>query len=282
MPEIPDLEAIRGFLAPALRGNPVRAAEARLPWLVRTGAAELETLAGATFADVRRRGKFLLFESGDGRTLAVNPMLSGRFRWARADEPRRPAPALALAFADGHELRYADERRMGRVYLVARGALDAIPQFADLGPDALAIGEDEFAARLRRKRGRLKSALVDQRFVAGIGNAYADEILWEAGLHPHRAAATLDDGERRALHRAMRAVFGWACPILEAHVRHGLRQRKEEWRSHLRVHRRAGRPCPRCGGEVRGRSSGGRETNFCLACQPLALGAGAGGFDPRT
>ncbi len=271
MPEIPDLEAIRGFLAPRLRDNPVRSVETRQPWLVRTGAAELETLVGHAFVDLRRYGKFLLFTTDDGRILVVNPMLTGRFHWADAEDASRAAPALVLAFEDGHELRYADSRRMGRIYLVPIEGLEEVPQFGELGPDALEIEEEEFVRRLRRRGGQLKNTLTNQQFVAGIGNAYADEILWEAGFHPHRRGSTLTDDDRRELYRAMRAVFDWARPILEAHVRDGLRQRTEEWREHLRVHRKAGEPCPRCGKEVRGRTSGGRETNFCLRCQPLDL-----------
>ncbi len=282
MPEIPDLEAIRGFLAPVLRDNPVRGVEAKQPWLVRTGAEELQTLRGHCFGDVLRHGKFLLFPSDDGRVLVVNSMLTGRFHWADVSEARRPAPAITISFADGHELRYADERRMGRFYLVAAEDLASVPQFAELGPDALAIGEHEFAERLRSRRGQLKNTLTNQSFIAGIGNAYADEILWEAGLHPHRRGSTLGDDDRRALYRALHAVFDRARPILRDQVRDGLRQRKEEWRAHLQVHRRAGEDCPRCGREVRGRTSGSRETNFCLGCQPLDLGgrgavpAGAG------
>ena len=96
MPEIPDLEAVRGVLAPVLRDNPVRAVEARLPWLVRTRAAELETLVGHAFVDLRRHGKFLLFSTDDRRVLVVNPMLTGRFHSAEASEARRP-PAGAPA-----------------------------------------------------------------------------------------------------------------------------------------------------------------------------------------
>ena len=271
MPEVPDLEAIRGFLAPRLAGNPVSAVEAEQPWLVRTGAGGLETLVGHVFVDVRRLGKFLLLTTGDGRVLVVNPMLTGRFHWAPAAEKRAPPPAIVLAFEDRHELRYADERRMGRFYLVPIDDLGTVPQLGELGPDALAISEDEFARRLSRRRGQLKNTLTNQQFIAGIGNAYSDEILWEARLHPHRRGATLDDDGRRELYRAMRRVFEWAEPILRAHVQDGLRQRTEEWRDHLRVHRKAGQPCPRCGKEIRGHSSGGRGTNFCIGCQPLDL-----------
>ena len=197
MPEVPDLEAIRGFLTPRLANNPVTAVEARQPWLVRTGAAHLNTLAGHGFVDVRRLGKFLLLTTDDGRVLVVNPMLTGRFHWALSEDRRTSAPAIVLAFADGHELRYADERRMGRFYLVPIDDLDTVPQIAELGPDALAIDEDAFAQRLGRRRGQLKNTLTNQQFIAGIGNAYSDEILWEAGFHPHRRGATLDDDGRR-------------------------------------------------------------------------------------
>ena len=271
MPEIPDLEAIRGFLAPRLPGNPVTAVDSRQPWLVRTGLADLETIAGHAFVDVRRLGKFLLLTSDDARVLVINPMLTGRFHWAQPNEKRTPAPAVVLSFADGHELRYADERRMGRWYLVPLDDLDTVPQLGELGPDALAIDEDEFVQRMRRRSGQLKNTLTNQQFIAGIGNAYSDEILWEAGFHPHRRGATLDDDGRRELYRAMRRVFEWSQPILDAQVADGLKQRKEEWREHLRVHRRTGEACPRCDREIRGRVSGGRETNFCIACQPLDL-----------
>ena len=282
MPEIPDLEAIRGFLAPRVAGNPVTAVEARQPWLVRTGLAGLETLAGHAFVDARRLGKFLLLTTDDSRVLVINPMLTGRFHWALPGEKRTPAPAVVLSFEDGHELRYADERRMGRWYLVPIADLAAVPQIGELGPDALAIGEDEFVQRMRRRSGQLKNTLTNQQFIAGIGNAYSDEILWEAGFHPHRRGATLDDDGRRELYRAMRRVFDWSQPILDARVSDGLRQRKAEWREHLRVHRRTGEPCPRCGKEIRGRTSGGRETNFCIACQPLDLERGPVGAARRS
>lgn len=125
--------------------------------------------------------------------------------------------------------------------------------------------------RLASHRGQIKNTLTNQRFIAGIGNAYANEVLWEARLHPHRRGSTLSEVERRALYRSMRSTFEWAIQILREEVRERLYQRNEEWRAHLRVHRRTGEPCPRCGETVRGQTSGGRETNYCLRCQPLAL-----------
>ena len=160
---------------------------------------------------------------------------------------------------------------MGRFYLVPIDELDSVPQLADLGPDALEISESEFVEAMRKRRGQLKNTLTNQQFIAGIGNAYSDEILWQAELHPHRKGSTLDDDERRRLYRAMRDTFERAIPLLQQEVQDRLYQRNDEWRAHLRVHRRSGELCPCCGETVGGQTRSGRETNYCLRCQPLAL-----------
>ena len=241
-----------------------------MPWLVRS-EQKLESLVGHTLGPIERRGKFLLLTVDDGRLLVLNAMLTGRFQWAEAGTRRRPHFAIVLSFPGGQQLRYMDARRMGRWYLVPAEDLDAVPQLGELGPDALAVGEDEFVELMRRHRGQLKPLLTNQRFIAGIGNAYSDEILWEAQLHPHRRRATMDEEEQRRLYRAIRDVFAWAIPIVPEEVVEELNQRNEEWLAHLRVHRKAGEQCPRCGADVRGQKRGGSETNYCLSCQPLAV-----------
>ncbi|MSQ42078.1 MAG: hypothetical protein EXR65_03460 [Dehalococcoidia bacterium] len=133
MPEIPDLQAIAGFLTAQLDGRTVQSTEARYPWLVRS-VGGLDSLVGHRFTAVRRTGKFLRFEIDDGRVLVVNAMITGRFTWAERAERRRPGTCITLAFSGDHELRYSDARRMGRWYLVATDALDSVPQFAELGP----------------------------------------------------------------------------------------------------------------------------------------------------
>lgn len=276
MPEIPDLEAIRHYLVPRLAGLTVTETEAPIPWLVRTGAADLETLHGHGFGEIHRLGKFLVFFVDDGRLLVVNPMLTGRFHWVEQKEKRASRTGVVLAFDDGHELRYSDQRRMGRFYLVAGDRLDEVPQIAKLGPDAMAIEEGEFLARIRRHPGQIKSTLMKQEFMAGIGNAYSDEILWETGLHPHRRRSTMSEDDLRRLYRSMRDTITWASEIVDGTVQTEGLGRKEEWRQHLRVHRRAGEPCPRCGEAVKGQVRSGIESNYCVRCQPLFESSGAG------
>ena len=160
-------------------------------------------------------------------------------------------------------------RRMGRWYIVPADGLDEIPQWAKLGPDAMAITEEDFLARLKPRRGQIKATLVNQEFMAGVGNAYSDEILWEARLHPHRRRATMSEDDLHGLYAAMHTVLDESIKIVDATVQEEGLGKKEEWRQHLKVHRRLGEPCPRCGAEIKGQMRSGSETNYCVVCQPL-------------
>jgi len=193
MPEIPDLEAVRHYLMPRLEGLQVTHTVAPIPWLVRTGAEGLATLEGHSFGEIHRLGKFLIFFVDDARLLVINPMLTGRFHWIAASAKNPGRLGVVVGFDNGFEMRFSDMRRMARWYIVPRDGLDAIPQWATLGPDAMAITEEVFLARLKSRRGQIKATLVNQEFMAGIGNAYSDEILWEARLHPHRRRATMSE-----------------------------------------------------------------------------------------
>ena len=269
MPGIPDLEAVRHYLMPRLAGLTITETEAPLPWLVRTGSDELATLAGRQFREIHRLAKFLIWFIDDGRLLVVNPMLTGRFHWVEKGTRKPGMLGVVLRFDDGHEVRYSDMRKMGRWYLVPGDGLDQVPQMATLGPDAMALSEEDFVARIKSRRGQIKATLTNQEFMAGIGNAYSDEILWAAGLHPHRRRATMEEADVRRLYTSMRAVLEESITIVGATVQGEGLGKKEEWRQHLKVHRRAGEPCPKCGSEIRSQVRSGSETNYCLTCQPL-------------
>lgn len=269
MPEVPDLEAIRSFLNRHIVGQRITKVETPIPFRVRLPREEfVRLLAGDTFGEVHRYGKFLLFTLASGRLLVINPMLTGRFAYAEPQARRPPRTALVFGLENGYELRYADERRMGRIYLTTPERLQSLPQFPEMGPDVLdpKLTEQLFRERLLRFRGQIKSILVNHRFVAGIGNAYADEILWEAGIHPYRKRTQLSDAEVSALYRAVHSVIAWATAIVKDKMSDAIDY--GEWRDHLRVHRRGGQPCPRCGGTISEITAGGRVTSFCRRCQP--------------
>ena len=268
MPELPDLEAIRGFLNERLPGVRIEQAQALIPVVFRIPKADLQAvLEGNTFGETLRQGKFLLFHFDSGHRMVVNPMLTGRFQYCPPQEKRRAKICMALTLANGWELRYVDERLMGKVYLVREGALAEIPQFAEMGPDALSpeLTGEVFAQRLRRHNGQIKSILVNHRFVAGIGNAYADEILFAAGIHPYRKRPALSEEEVSRLYQSIRSVFQWAIPIVAERTKGGLPL--EEVRDFLRVHRRGGEPCPNCGNRITEITAGRRITSFCRHCQ---------------
>ncbi|HZU75972.1 MAG TPA: zinc finger domain-containing protein, partial [Dehalococcoidia bacterium] len=199
--------------------------------------------------------------------LVLNPMLTGRFQYVPPGERLRVRTCAVVLFENGRQLRYVDRQLMGKLYLVREETLATVPQFAEMGPDVLspAFTEDEFRRRLRRHPGMIKNILTNHAFVAGIGNAYADEILFAAGIHPYRKRTQLASDEIGRLYRAIGEVMDWALPIVAARMCDELTY--EEWREHLRVHNRGGEPCPNCGSRISQITAGQRITSFCRRCQ---------------
>lgn len=271
MPELPDLTIVAEELARRVAGASVVHAEAPTPILVRATPGQIETLVGTRLGAATRRGKFLLlpFELRGRvvRLLAANPMLAGRF-WLldKANERVRARTGLRLRLEDGRELRYVDREMLGKLYLVEPEGLDAIPGWTEMGPDAddPDLTLDRFRERIRRHPGELKSLLRNPKFLAGIGNAYSDEILWRARLAPLRKRSTLRPEEVDRLYAAMREVLAEATERLRHLVPPDI---QEQHREFLQVHLRGGQPCPRCGRELR-QIGGAEATTFCRTCQP--------------
>lgn len=272
MPEIPDLEGYRAYFNRRLPGLGVAQAAVTIPIVVRAPKEEFaQALAGETFAEVYRRGKYLLFPFRSGRLMVVHPMLTGRFQYCHPGEKRRAKTAFVLSLDNGMELRYFDDRLMGKAYLANHeGELAAaVPRWSEMGPDAMSpeLTEELFVQRLRGYRGQIKNVLTKEECVAGLGNAYADEVLWEAGIHPYRRRVEMSDEALGRLYQAVRAVMEWAAAIVAERMEsEGLPA--DEYRDHLRVHRKGGEACPRCGSRISEITAGQRITDFCRNCQP--------------
>jgi formamidopyrimidine-DNA glycosylase len=270
VPELPDLTVVAEELARRVTGRTVTDATAPTPILLRATPDELAAVAGSTLGETRRRGKFLLIPldrpDGEQRMLAANAMLAGRF-WLVADGARvRARTGIRLRLDGAEELRYVDREMLGKLYLLPPARLDEIPGWSEMGPDAddPELTLDRFRERIRRHPGELKPLLRNSRFVAGIGNAYSDEILWEARLAPFRRRASLSPEDVDQLYSAMRSVLADAIVRLRELVPPDIETQHREF---LKVHLRGGQPCPRCGRELR--QIGGREaTTFCRSCQP--------------
>jgi formamidopyrimidine-DNA glycosylase len=269
MPELPDLEAYRAFLNRRLPGVTIDEVTVRIPIVIRVPKDDfISALTGNIFAEVERRGKLLLFSLRSGDYLAIHPMLTGRFQYRQPQEKRRPKTCFVLALSNGHELRYFDERRMGKVYLVKQGDFTSLPLFQQLGPEPLSdeFTEEAFREHLRHFRGQMKSVIRTDSLVAAIGNAYADEILFAAGIHPYRKRIELPPEAEVRLYQAIRSVLSEAVAIVADRVENeGLPV--AEYRDHLKVHRRGGQPCPKCGSPITEITSNQRITSFCRHCQ---------------
>jgi formamidopyrimidine-DNA glycosylase len=290
VPELPDLTVVADALHAALAGRPVTLAEAPGPLAVRGTPAELDALIGQRIRTIRRRGKFLLIDL-ERDAVACNPMLTGRFQLAAVGDkrpnktalvlgfgPRRGAPADAAAWtsgaswvpadADPAEVRYRDPTQMGKIYLVPAGTTRVVPGLggAEQGPDAddPALTLDLWRERIRRHPGELKNLLRNQAFVAGIGNAYSDEILHAARLLPFRKRSSLADEEIDALYAATRSVLADAIDVLEARVPPTF---ERQVRDFLAVHDKGGQACPRCGTRITEVRAGGFMTSYCRGCQ---------------
>lgn len=272
MPELPELEAVREVLARRIAGQTILSVQVLPPGgpiVVRdlTGAGFAETLSGAAIAAVARRGKFVVFALGGEPPfyLALNPKLSGRLQLAQPDDKRLAKTHVILTLSGGLELRYVDQKQMGQLYL-ARD-LTQVPDFVGMGPEALEITLADFRARLKRYPGEIKSTLTQSRFVAGIGNAYADEILWAAQIHPYRRRASLTAGEIDRLYAAMQSTLRQATDKVRAEMGENLHLKPRDF---MAVHMKTGQPCPRCGRPVSLVGANQRLTNFCRTCQPGA------------
>jgi formamidopyrimidine-DNA glycosylase len=271
MPEIPDLEGYAAFFNKRIVGVKVAGAEAPIRWLIRAGGDEWEErMKGQVFEECGRVAKMIIFPFAGGDFLAVHAMLTGRYQYCEPKVKRPAMTAWVLRLDNGMEVRYFDDRRMGRTFLLREEEFgEKIPRWKEMGPDVMSpdLTEDEFVRRLSKKSGMIKNIITTESVVAGIGNAYADEVLWEARLHPFRKRTDIPPEGIVELFHSIRRVMDWAIPIVvDRTEKEGLPAKT--YRDHLRVHHKSEDvSCPRDGHRISMIKSGGRETNFCRACQ---------------
>ena len=274
MPELPELEIVREVLGRRVLGQTITevlVVPPGGPIVARdlTGREFGSTLNGAKIAAVDRRGKFLVFSFEPGPEplfLAVNPKLTGRLQLAPASEKRLPKTHLVLSLSGGHQLRYVDQKQMGQLYLTRDLAM--VPDYAGLGPEPFDVSLETFRARLKTFRGEIKGVLTRGEFIAGIGNAYADEILWAARLHPYRKRTQLTPDEVDRLYAAMRYTLAEAVDKVRSEMQENIHLKPRDF---LAVHMKTGAPCPRCGTPISLVGANQRITNFCRSCQPGGL-----------
>jgi formamidopyrimidine-DNA glycosylase len=281
MPELPEVETIARELRPLVSGALISDVWFDWPNQIKhpPPAAFPGAVRGRTILGVERRAKWLVLELSGAAVLAVQVKMTGQLYVLPASAPRDRHVHATFTFADGRELRLRDTRKFARLGLFRRdeagrllGADEAAELFAGFGPEPLDpdFRAADLRARLARRRGRLKTLLMDQSFLAGVGNIYADEALWRARLHPLRSAARLNADQARRLYHALRAVLAEAIERRGSSVDDYLPpQGPGTMQRFLNVYGRTGKPCPRCGRPVRRIVLNARSTHFCSWCQRL-------------
>lgn len=272
MPELPELEVVREVLTRRVIGQHIVEVQPIPPGsaivlrdLTQQGFAN--ALTGQPINGVIRRGKFLVFDVGRaGLHLVINPKLTGRLQLAQPNDKRMAKTHLIMRLSNGAELRYVDQRQMGQIYLT--GNLDVVPDFAGMGPEPFDLTLEQFRARLKPFRGEIKGVLVRNDGIAGIGNAYADEILWAAKLHPYRKRTSLSDEEIARLYAAIQSTLRDATDKVRTEMGENIHLKPRDF---MAVHMQADKPCPRCGNTISQVSANQRITNFCRVCQPGGL-----------
>ncbi|MEE2062149.1 Fpg/Nei family DNA glycosylase [Rhodococcus artemisiae] len=272
MPELPEVEALAVFLREHAVGAVVGRIDVAALSVLQTADPPITALQGRDITGARRLGKFLVVECGD-LSLITHLSRAGWMRWL--DEPSQTPPKLGKgplalrvhlfrpdASAPAFDLTEAGTKKRLAVWVVRDPA--QVRGIARLGPDALDVTADEFGELLGGSTARLKTLLVDQSVLAGIGNAYSDEILHLARLSPFATALRLTDEQVSALYDAMRSVL---TDAVDRSVGQDAARLKGEKRSGLRVHARAGLPCPVCGDTVREVSYSERSFQYCPTCQ---------------
>jgi formamidopyrimidine-DNA glycosylase len=278
MPELPEVETIARELRPLVVGRRVLDAWFDWPNQIKHPAPSefVAAVRGREILSVERRAKWIVIalgprsDGGDPAVLAIQVKMTGQLDVVTPDTERDKHVHAVFALDDGTELRLRDTRKFGR--MAVYNELEAAGVLGTLGPEPL--GEEltlpEFRRLLRRRKGRLKTLLMNQEFLAGVGNIYADEALWRAKLHPLRSASGLRSDQERALYVSLRDVLNEAIARRGSSVdSYRAPSGSGSMQNFLSVYGRTGKPCPRCGRLTRRMVIGARSTHFCSWCQRL-------------
>ena len=277
MPELPEVETIKEDLRELVVGSRIEAAEVLDPALVEHPSSEefVRRLEGARIKAARRRAKHLIVELGSGDSLIFQLKIGGQLLLVPPVEEPRTALMLVLHLDGDRRLFLRDQTGFSRTRLLDADELEE--RLSNLGPEPLGegFGVEYLRETIGSRRAQIKALILDQKVVAGVGNIYADEILFDARLHPRRKAHTLSDEEWAALWWAIRENLAAGVEHRGTTVRlyRDVLNRPGEHQNYLRVFEKHGGPCPQgCGGEVVRESVGGRPTHYCPECQRLSGG----------
>ncbi len=271
MPELPEVETVRAYLDEALAGRKIEHVEVLLPRLIKNADPSrfCRTLEGQVIQSVCRRGKYLVLTWGGPEALLVHLRMTGALVYQ--DEPADIKGRRVIFTLDRGRLVYRDIRNLGCLWIVPDGGMTGVNGFDSLGPDgnSPACTADYLMEKMKGSRRNVKSFLLDQTCVAGLGNIYVDEALFAAAIAPQRRCDAVGRDEAETLRRAIGDVLAQGLARGGTTIRNfvGGSGREGENQAYLRVYGREGTPCPRCGSRIVYVKLGGRGTRYCPGCQ---------------
>ena len=274
MPELPEVETIiRDLKNSRFRKNKITDIKIDWPKTVKTHSVKefQDELIGEHFTGFNRRAKYLIFRLSIDKTLIMHLRMSGKLIFHEKDTAVRKHDQVVFYFADGNQLHFNDTRKFGRMYLTEEPELI----LGKLGPEPL-DGEfkaNEFRDKLKNRSRMIKSLLLDQTFIAGLGNIYTDEALWEAGIHPEQSANLISKNKQKKLYNAIKKVLRQGIKNKGTSLGSGMGnyartdKKMGDNRKALKVYQRDGEPCPRCGHKIKKIKVAQRSSHYCSNCQ---------------
>ncbi len=272
MPELPEVETVRKTLQEFLPGLTIEHVRVSLPRIIKYPEVEefVHVIKGRSFREICRRGKYLLVRLSGNYSLVIHLRMTGQLRYANPDDAMPKHTHVIFELSDGKELRYTDMRQFGTMYLAPDQDIEQVSGMHKLGWEPLEdFPLEGFRELLSRRSTKIKNLLLDQRLVAGIGNIYADESLFAAGVHPERAANTLKSEEVECLHAELIKILQKGVAMRGTSFSDyvdGL-GKSGEFQHQLNVYGREGEPCKLCGAMIVRRKIAGRSAHICPWCQ---------------
>lgn len=275
MPELPEVETVVKGLRPLVKNKVITAVEIReknmIAYPKNNIPAFKKELIGSTIKTVKRRGKYIIFSLDSNKNMVIHLRMTGKLLVKEVEAFRDKHTHVIFNLNDGQEIHFNNVRKFGRVYLIDKNSPEQAGGLADLGPEPLAeeLSLDDFKKLFAGRRAIIKSLLLNQRFIAGIGNIYADEILFRAKIKPDRKADSLTETEKEEIYYNMREILAkgiiYGGTSFSDYV--NAFGEKGSFQEELRVHQREGEKCYNCGTEIEKIKVAGRSTYFCSQCQ---------------
>lgn len=251
MPELPEVEVYRGYLAHTVLHKQIKDVKIKEPKVLECPRKKLNELKGKKFTDTARRGKYCFLKMSSSGFLVMHFGMTGDVEYYRGEDPEHSA--IIFEFSDGHKFAYTNVRKFGKISVVK--SRKQLIEEKELGPDAGRVSEEEFVKIMQSKKGTIKTALMDQQAISGIGNIYSDEIAYQNNILPDKKLEKIDEKKLKSIHKSMKRIF--KTVIKNKGNRDKIPQK------YLLTRRKAGAECGICSGKIKRKKIGGRSAYYC-------------------